>query len=137
MLSIILLKKSTEIFRYIFWSRPYFYGDFVNRDFWRKFRFLKKLSIFDKNLDFWRKFRFLTKIWIWLKFEFCQKNPLIYIYFTYVIWHLGGTPIFCKIRRFCDAWNGNFDSKHSRCCHWTWFKNSSKITYFLFGALFL
>jgi len=33
-----------------------------NFDFWRKYRFLSRRSIFDQNFDFWRKFPFLPRI---------------------------------------------------------------------------
>jgi len=43
-------------------------------DYWRKFRFLMKISIFDQNFDFWPKFRCLTKISIFdQNFDFWRK----------------------------------------------------------------
>ena len=45
-----------------------------NFDFWQRFRFLTKISIFDKNFDFWEIFRFLTNISIFDKnLDFWQK----------------------------------------------------------------
>ena len=52
-----------------------------NFDFWRKFRFLIKTSIFDQNFEFWPNYQFLTKTSIfdpnldfWPKLRFLTKT---------------------------------------------------------------
>jgi len=63
-------------FNFNFFSHPkYECKWFVKRfGFWQKFRFLTKVSIFDKGFDCWQKFGFLTKISIFDKnFDFWQK----------------------------------------------------------------
>ena len=46
--------------------------------FWSKFRFLTKISIFDQNFHFWPKFPFLAKISIFgQNFHFCPKFPFL------------------------------------------------------------
>ena len=44
-----------------------------NLDFWRKFRFLTKISIFNQNFDFWPKFRFEENFNYWPTFRFLTK----------------------------------------------------------------
>ena len=58
--------------------------------FWRKFRFLTKISVFYENFDFWRKFRFVTKISIFdenfgflRKFRFLTKISVFYENFDF------------------------------------------------------
>jgi len=61
--------KNNELLKmWIFWKKYRFLIKMSifdkNFDFWQKCRFLAKISISDKNVDFWRKCRFWTKMWI-------------------------------------------------------------------------